>query len=90
MRQALKGIRRSRFRAIFAGVSPRGHIILQDIRSVRGQSEHLWVPFGQWRGRLLLPDTEIAFSASVREYERGRDCSWDLGLTDIQELEVLP
>jgi len=89
MRAALTGIKRSRFRATFAGVSPRGDVILQDIRSPRGRSEHLWVRFEAWPGQMLLPGSEIAFSASVRAYERARDNSVDLTLCDIEGLEVL-
>jgi hypothetical protein len=89
MRAALTGITRSRFRATFSGVSPRGDIILQDIRSPRGRSEHLWVRFENWPGRMFMPGAEIAFSASARAYERACDNSIDLTLCDIAELEVI-
>ena len=81
-------LRRARFSAIFEGVSRKGHIILSDVNGPFGISNHVWVRFPDWPGRMPMPDSEIVFSASVRTYER-RDNTTDLQLCRIEGLEVL-
>jgi len=84
------GIQRTRFSAFFSGISPRGHVILSDLKGPFGNTPYVWIPFEQWKSRLLLPGSEVEFLASVCPYWRDGDRSQDFGLCDISELEVLP
>lgn len=86
MRQSLAPLRgkRARFAAQFAGVSPHGHIILENLRGPDGLEEYIWVPFSEWAGRLRLPGEEVHFSARVWEYFRAHDNTRDLCLKDLQ------
>lgn len=86
MRSSLARLRgqRTPVAARFAGVSRRGHVILENVRTVAGQSEYVWIPFEDWRGKLPFPGSEIRFEATVREYYSDHRNCFDYGLTDIE------
>ena len=85
MRKSLAPLRgkRVRFAATFAGVSKGGNILLRDLLGPAGREDHIWVPSRRWPGKILLPETEIQFSARVGAYTH-LSGAWDFGLLDIE------
>ncbi len=82
---AAAGIRRARFSARAAGISPRGHVILEDLASPVGDSQHCWVDPADTKE--LPPLGRVAsFIATIQPYERD-DPSIDYALTNIRLLE---
>jgi hypothetical protein len=87
MRSRLASLqRRGRFHisARFAGISRRGHIILEDVETPAGREPHLWVEFGQWHGQLPLPGDRVRAEAEVRTYFSENVGAFDLGLADVR------
>ena len=85
MRSSLAPLRgkRARFAAKFSSVSPRGNIVLEDVMGPGGIERHMWIPFGRWPGKLLLPETTFNFTARIGAYSRS-DGGWNFGLLDIE------
>jgi len=85
MRRPLKSIvgRRAQFIASFGVVSRGGNILLHDLRGPKGEESHIWIASYRWPGKILLPETEIHFSARVGAYDRP-DGTYDYGLVDIE------
>jgi hypothetical protein len=86
MRSSLKPLagKRANFRARFSGISAKGHVILEDVRSPGGRKAYIWIPFESWKGRLRLPGPEVHFSAEIGAYCRDHDNSFDFCLKDLQ------
>jgi hypothetical protein len=86
MRSSLAPLRgkRTPVAARFAGLSRKGHIILENVRTVAGREPYVWLSFEDWRGRLPFPGSEIRFQATVREYYSDHRNCFDYGLTDIR------
>jgi hypothetical protein len=80
------GISRTRFTAIFAGVSAHGHIILTDIKGPAVRFDYTWASQSAWKGRLHLPGDEVHFEASIAPYEKKWTGEEDFGFDDIQEV----
>lgn len=90
MRSSLAPLRgkRSRFSAIFAGVSSQGHIILEDVRAATGTVPYSWVEFQEWKSQLLMPGSEVSFQATVRTYYSDHRDEFDYGLSEISEVRA--
>lgn len=69
--------------ARFAGVGPKGHVILENVRTIAGQASYVWIAFEDWKDKLPFPGSEIRFQATVREYYSDHRQCFDYGLTSI-------
>jgi hypothetical protein len=85
MRQSLAALngRRTPVVANFAGVGPRGHIILENVRTIAGRERYCWVEFADWKGKLPFPGSEVHFQATVKQYYSEHRGCFDYGLTAI-------
>ena len=85
MRSSLAALRgkRTPVAARFAGVSRRGHVLLENVRTVAGIEPYTWISFDDWKGKLPFPGAEIRFQATVRQYYSDHRQCFDYGLTAI-------
>jgi hypothetical protein len=59
-------------------------VILEDVQTPAGMEPHLWIEFGQWRGRLPFPGDQVRFEAEVKTYYSENRDTFDLGLANVQ------
>lgn len=64
---ALQGMR-CRFTAIYAGRSPRGHLILKNVLGPAYEAEHIWVREQDWDTRLPQIGRQIELVGTVMPY----------------------
>jgi hypothetical protein len=81
--------KRARFSAIFAGISHRGHVVLEDVCVYADRKvPYVWIEAQDWKERLPIPGSEVCFQATVRSYWAETRREFDFGLTDISEVRV--